>query len=177
MRPTRMPWSTSGGTSALASRTAAPCSRAASSSSSSRMRMCSLVIPEGPAAEPRRAHAGAAQAVEEVLQGERARRRPQASSARSAQVARGPGLPVLQMSKRRGKKKHWPQFHLPCTCVWPAEPCGPGAAARARVGPRLALPGLACSRCPQFSFFSTKVAPPVKTSLLEVACGVRNFCL
>ena len=54
-RPTRIPSSTSEGTSALASRTAAPCNRRASSSSSSRMRMCSLVAADGPGAEPRRA--------------------------------------------------------------------------------------------------------------------------
>ena len=47
--------STAGGTSALASRRAAPCRRQASSSSSSKTRMCSLVAPDGPAAEPRRA--------------------------------------------------------------------------------------------------------------------------
>ena len=54
-RATRMPSSTAGGISALASRRAAPCSKRASSSSSSRTRMCSVVAPDGPAAEPRRA--------------------------------------------------------------------------------------------------------------------------
>jgi len=52
---TRMPSSTAGGTSALATRRAAPCSKRASSSSSSNTRMCLLVVPNGPAAEPRRA--------------------------------------------------------------------------------------------------------------------------
>ena len=51
----RRPSSTTGGTVALASRLAAPYSKRASSSSSKRMRRCSLVAPDGPATEPRRA--------------------------------------------------------------------------------------------------------------------------
>ena len=52
-RPTRRPSKTTEGTSACASRRAAPCNRRLSSSSSRGMRKCSLVAPEGPAAEPR----------------------------------------------------------------------------------------------------------------------------
>ena len=52
MRPARMAATTGTGTSARASRSAARCKSVQSASSSSKMRKCSLVMPEGPAAEP-----------------------------------------------------------------------------------------------------------------------------
>ena len=54
-RPTRTAASTGSGSSALAKETAALCRTARSRSSSMSKRRCSFVMPEGPAAEPRRA--------------------------------------------------------------------------------------------------------------------------
>ena len=112
MRPTRNAARPSGGTSAWARRSATTWRSRPSSSSSRRIRKCSLVAPEGPAAAPRRAPRSdylRTEGVEAPGWGE-----PLEDHAAHGELVphwedsehsrcMGPSLPQQQRSRRRGK--------------------------------------------------------------------------